>query len=68
MPPDRSDHLRWAAEALKQIRRSARPGVLTRAGREDRRQLEEAQARYDAVAAEEAQRQVWLDDYADTLA
>ncbi|MBW3615867.1 MAG: AAA family ATPase [Actinobacteria bacterium] len=67
-PPDRSRELQWAAEALEHARRWCRPGQLTRAGREDRRRLEAAEARYDAVAAEQAGRQAWLEAHADTLA
>ena len=67
-PPDRSRELGWAADGLDHARRWCRPGQLTRAGREDRRRLEAAQARYDAVAAEQGQRQAWLEAHADTLA
>ncbi|HEV2069508.1 MAG TPA: AAA family ATPase, partial [Acidimicrobiales bacterium] len=67
-PPDRSRELQWAADALKHAQAYCRPGQLTRSGREDRRRLEAAQARYDAVAAEQGQRQAWLEAHADTLA
>ncbi|MDP9410292.1 MAG: AAA family ATPase [Actinomycetota bacterium] len=67
-PPDRSRELQWAADGLEHARRWCRPGHLTRAGREDRRRLEAAEARYDAVAAEQARRQAWREAHADTLA
>ncbi len=68
MPPDRSRELGWAADGLDHARRHCRPGHLTRAGREDRRRLEAAEARYDELSAEVAQRQAWFADHADTLA
>ncbi|MDP9070357.1 MAG: AAA family ATPase, partial [Actinomycetota bacterium] len=67
-PPDRSRELQWAADGLEHARAYCRPGHFTRAGREDRRRLEAAQARYAAVAAEQRQRQAWLEAHADTLA
>jgi hypothetical protein len=67
-PPDRSRELQWAADGLEHARAYCRPGHLTRVGREDRRRLEAAQARYDAVAAEQGQRHAWLEAHADTLA
>lgn len=66
-PPDRSQELQWATEGLDQARRHCRPGSLTRSGREDRRRLEAAEARYEAVSAEQRRRQAWLDEHADTL-
>ncbi len=44
MPPDRSRELGWASDGLDHARRHCRPGHLTRAGREDRRRLEAAEA------------------------
>jgi hypothetical protein len=67
-PPDRSRELQWAADGLEHARAYCRPGHLTRAGREDRRRLEAAEARYDALAAEQGRRQAWLEAHADTLA
>jgi hypothetical protein len=67
-PPDRSRELQWAADGLEHARRWCQPGHLTRAGREDRRRLEAAEARYESVSAEQGQRQAWLEDHADTLA
>jgi hypothetical protein len=67
-PPDRSRELQWAADGLEHARAYCRPGHLTRAGRDDRRRLEAAEARYDAVAAEQDRRQAWLEAHADTLA
>ena len=67
-PPDRSRELGWADDALHNAQAYCRPGHLTRAGREDRRRLEAAQARYDGVAAEQGQRRAWLEAHADTLA
>ncbi len=67
-PPDRSRELQWAAGGLDHARRWCRPGHLTRTGRDDRRCLEAAQDRHDAVAAEQARRQAWLEAHADTLA
>jgi conjugative relaxase-like TrwC/TraI family protein len=67
-PPDRSRELGWAADGLEHARRWCRPGQLTRAGREDRRRLEAAEARYDTLAAEQDRRQAWLEAHADTLA
>ncbi|HSH61449.1 MAG TPA: hypothetical protein VK988_17760, partial [Acidimicrobiales bacterium] len=68
IPPDRSRELGWAAEGLDHARRHCRPGHLTRAGREDHRRLEAAEARYEELSAEVAQRQAWFADHADTLA
>ncbi|HSH59995.1 MAG TPA: hypothetical protein VK988_10210, partial [Acidimicrobiales bacterium] len=68
MPPDRSRELQWAAEGLDHARRHCRPGSLTRAGREDRRRLEAAEARYATLSAEQGRREGWLTDHADTLA
>jgi hypothetical protein len=68
MPPDRSRELQQATHGLNHALNFCRPGHLTRAGREDRRRLEVAQARYDALVAEEERRQMWLEDHADTLA
>ncbi|MBW3651480.1 MAG: relaxase domain-containing protein, partial [Actinobacteria bacterium] len=67
-PPDRSRELQWAADALKHAQAYCRPGHVTRAGRDDRRRLEAAQAHYDALSAEQGQRQAWLEAHADTLA
>jgi hypothetical protein len=67
-PPDRSRELQWAADGLEHARRWCRPGQLTRAGREDRRRLEVAQARYDALVAHQDGRAAWLEAHADTLA
>jgi hypothetical protein len=68
MPPDRSRELQWAADGLDHARRWCQPGHLTRAGRDDRRRLEAAEARYESVAVEQGQRQAWLEAHADTLA
>ncbi len=46
MPPDRSRELQEATHGLNHALNFCRPGHLTRAGREDRRRLEVAQARY----------------------
>jgi hypothetical protein len=66
-PPDRSRELQWAADGLEHARRWRQPGHLTRAGRDDRRRLEAAEARYDAVATEQGRHQAWLEAHADTL-
>ncbi len=68
MPPDRSRELGWAADGLEHARRHCRPGSLTRAGREDRRRLEAAEARYATLSAEQGRREEWLTEHADTLA
>ncbi len=68
MPPDPSRELQWAVDSLENARRYCRPSHLTRIGREDRRRLEAAEARYDAVAAEADRRQAWLEAHAGTLA
>jgi conjugative relaxase-like TrwC/TraI family protein len=67
-PPDRSRELQWAADGLERARACRRPGHLTRAGRDDRRRLEAAEARYDALVAHQDGRAAWLEDHADTLA
>ncbi len=67
-PPDRSQELQWATDGLDRARRYCRPGSLTRSGRQDRRRLEAAEARYATVSAHQGRRQDWLDDHADTLA
>ncbi len=68
MPPDRSVELQQATHGLNHALNFCRPGHLTRAGREDRRRLEVAQARYDALIAHQDGRAAWLEDHADTLA
>jgi hypothetical protein len=68
MPPDWSEELKSATWTLDYDRRHLRPGTVTRAGREDRRRLEAAQARYDAALAGAGRRSAWLEAHADTLA
>jgi hypothetical protein len=68
MPPDRSRELQQATHGLNHALNFCRPGHLTRAGREDRRRLDAAQARYDALVAHQDGRAAWLEDHADTLA
>jgi hypothetical protein len=68
MPPDRSQELKEATHGLNHALNFCRPGHLTRAGRLDRRRLEVAQARYDALVAHQDARAAWLEDHADTLA
>ncbi len=65
---DRSQELSRATQALDQARRHCRPGTLTRARRRDRRRLEEAEARYAAVSAEQDRREDWLAEHAELLA
>ncbi len=60
IPPDRSRELQWATDGLDHARRHCRPGHLTRAGREDRRRLEAAEARYATLSAEQGRREGWL--------
>ncbi len=67
-PPDRSGELGWAVEGLEHARRHCRPGTLTRAGRQDRRRLQEAEACYATVSAEQGRREAWLAEHADLLA
>ncbi len=67
-PPDRSRELQWASDGLEHARRNCHPGSLTRAGRDDRRRLEAAEARYASVSVEQERRQEWLAQHADTLA
>ena len=67
-PLDRSRELQRAAESLEHARAHCRAGNLTRSGRQDRRRLEAAQGRYDAVAVEQGRREMWLEAHADTLA
>ncbi len=68
MPPDRSQELSRATEALDQARHYCRPGSLTRARREDRRRLEEAEARYAAACSEQGRREDWLAEHGELLA
>jgi acyl carrier protein phosphodiesterase len=67
-PPDRTRELDSAAAALEHARRHARPGHLSRSGRQDRRHLEAVEARYAEVSAEQRRRQRWLGDHAETFA
>ncbi len=53
---------------LEQARTTCRPGHLTQRGREDRRRLEAAEARYDELVDHARRRQAWLDAHADTFA
>ena len=66
-PPDRSKELQWATGDLERARQHCRPGHLTQRGRDDRRRLEGAKARYEELAEHMEQRQAWLDAHADTF-
>ncbi|MDP9020997.1 MAG: ATP-binding domain-containing protein, partial [Actinomycetota bacterium] len=66
-PPDRSKELQWATGDLERAHQHCRPGHLTHRGREDRRRLDAAEARYEELADHMEQRQAWLDAHADTL-
>ncbi len=67
-PPDRSKELQWATESSEHARSTCRPGHLTQRGREDRRRLEAAEARYDELVDHASRRREWLDAHTDTFA
>lgn len=50
------------------LERTARPGILTRAGRNDRHALRSLDDRIDTLQAEAANRDRWLSDHADLFA
>jgi conjugative relaxase-like TrwC/TraI family protein len=67
-PPDPSVELRRLDARRHYLERTARPGVLTRAWRDDRRALAELDARRGEFEAMAEDRSAWLADHAETLA
>ncbi|MBA2495826.1 MAG: ATP-binding domain-containing protein, partial [Acidimicrobiia bacterium] len=67
-PPDRTTDLQRLAEHRSRLERHARPGRLTRAGRDDRRQLLGLDERHHELQAAQHHRHDWLETHADTLA
>ncbi|HEV2070644.1 MAG TPA: AAA family ATPase, partial [Acidimicrobiales bacterium] len=68
IPADRSTELDRVTAERDRLRRHARPGQLTRAGREHRRRLEAVEARWSELQADQRRRNQWLSAHADTMA
>jgi hypothetical protein len=67
-PPDRTLDLRRLAEHRSQLERHARSSRLTKAGRDDRRQLLSLDERQRELEAAQQHRDDWLETHADTFA
>ncbi|MEO7428955.1 MAG: AAA family ATPase, partial [Acidimicrobiales bacterium] len=67
-PPDRTIELERLTQRQNQVEQHARPGRLTRAGRDDHRHLRSLDEQRVALEAAQQQRQDWLDAHADTFA
>ncbi|HEV2071909.1 MAG TPA: MobF family relaxase [Acidimicrobiales bacterium] len=68
MPPDCSAELNRVTAERDALRQHARPGHLTRAGRDHRRRLDAVEARWHGLQADQQKRNEWLAAHADTLA
>ncbi|MGQ0616143.1 MAG: MobF family relaxase [Acidimicrobiia bacterium] len=67
-PPDRTIELERLANRRNHMERHARPGRLTRTGREDRRILASLENQQAELEVAQQQRQEWIDAHADTFA
>jgi hypothetical protein len=67
-PPDPSAELERLAARRVHLERHARPGVLTRTGRDDRRRLRQLDERQRRLEQAANQRDVWLEEHADAFA
>jgi conjugative relaxase-like TrwC/TraI family protein len=67
-PPDRTIELERIANRRNHMERHARPGRLTRTGREDRRILASLEVQEAELEAALQHRRNWLDAHADTFA
>lgn len=68
MPADCSGELERVTAEQDGLRQHARPGHLTRAGREHRRRLDAVEACWNGLQADQQRRNTWLAAHADTLA
>jgi conjugative relaxase-like TrwC/TraI family protein len=66
-PPNRADELAGTQAQLDHAQRVAKPGVLTRTGRENRRRVATLTERRNELAATQDVFQTWVDEHADTL-
>lgn len=67
-PPDRSDELRRVEQRLVHLERNAKPGLLTRRGRDDRHRLEGLRGERNQLFEAQQRWQGWLDENAETFA
>jgi AAA domain/UvrD-like helicase C-terminal domain len=67
-PPDPSAELQRLAARRAHLERHAHPGVLTRAGRDDRRLLRQLDERQGQLERAGTQRDAWLEHHDDSLA
>lgn len=68
VPPDPSVELERLASRRSYLERTARPGILRRAGRDDRRALAALDARREELESAAEHRSAWLERHAETLA
>jgi conjugative relaxase-like TrwC/TraI family protein len=66
-PPDPSLALQRLAARRAHVERHARPGVLTRTGRDDRRLVRQLDERQHQLEQAAGQRDAWLEQHCDTL-
>lgn len=66
-PPDRTTELERLTQRRDQIEQHARPGRLTRTGRDDRRHLRSLDEQRAELEAAQQHRQDWLDAHAETF-
>jgi conjugative relaxase-like TrwC/TraI family protein len=67
-PPDPTIELPRLAARRQRLEQHARPGVLTRSRRDDRRLLQGVDERHRELEAMASRRAAWLEQHADTLA
>jgi len=67
-PPDRTIELERLTQRRDQVEQHARPGRLTRAGRDDHRRLRSLDEQRVELEAAQQHRQEWLEAHADTFA
>ena len=67
-PDDPEPELRRLAARRAYLERHARPGLLTRAGRDDRRRLQDLDDQQGKLEAAREQRLTWFADHADVFA
>jgi len=67
-PPDQTTDLQRLTQRRNQVAQHARPGRLTRSGRDDHRHLRSLDEQRVELEAAQQRRQAWLDAHADTFA
>ncbi len=67
-PPDRTIELERLTQRQNHVQQHARPGRLTRSGRDDHRRLRSLDEQRVELEAAQQHRQDWLDAHADTFA